>query len=319
MSTSVFGQGLIQQSRELKLMGTRMVITSTAESEAIAWKAIDAGIAEISRIERLISSWDESSQTSAINRNAGVKPVPVDAELYDLIFRAKKISELTEGAFDISFASMDRLYTFDGNENNLPDKAAIMKAKSLVNWKDIILNAEDHSIFLKNRGMKISFGAIGKGYAANQARKVMSAIEGVKGGIINASGDLSIWGMATADSETWNIKIANPKNIRQALAHLDVSNTSVVTSGDYEQFFTHKGKRYSHIIDPKTGLPTTGIKSATIICQDAELGDALATSMFVLGIENGIFLINQLKGIDAIVITDDDKIISTDHIKLNYN
>jgi thiamine biosynthesis lipoprotein len=316
--SQIQGQQLVQQSEELKLMGTRFVITATAIDESTAWKAIQTAIDEISRIEKLISSWDPNSQTSAINRAAGQQPVKVSSELYDLIARSKKISELTSGAFDISFASMNHLYTFDRKERPLPDDKLIERAQSRVDWNKIILNPELQSVYLEDEGMKIGFGAIGKGYAANMAQKAMQKIEGVKGGIINASGDLSVWGMINQDQTAWTIKIADPKDINKAMATLDVENTSVVTSGDYEQYFTSGGKRFSHIIDPQSGIPTTGIKSVTIVCDDAEIGDALATATFVLGVENGLYLINKLKGVEVIIVTDEDQLITSENIHLNY-
>ena len=311
-------QSLVKKSKELKLMGSRFVITAIAENGDIAIDAINKGIAEIKRIEGLISSWDPSTQTSLINRNAGKTPVVVDQELFDLINRAKKISELTNGAFDISFASMAHLYTFNKEEQPLPDPTIINAAKSKINWKKIILDHEKLSVFLKDEGMKIGFGGIGKGYAADRAKKVIESIAGVAGGIVNASGDLSIWGKISENSDSWNIKIANPRDISEPLAYIKVKNTAVVTSGDYEKYFTWKGQRYSHIIDPKSGIPTVGIKSATIICPGAEIGDALATSIFVLGVEEGLYLINQLKGVEAFVITDDDQILTSENIELNY-
>lgn len=318
ISINLPGQQLVRQSEELKLMGTRFIITATAVNASIASEAIKASIKEITRIEHIISSWDPKSETSTINNAAGIRPVVVSKELFSLIERSKKISGLTSGAFDITFASMDHLYSFDRQEHSLPKGQIIEHAKSKIDWKKIQLDRDRSTVFLKDKGMKIGFGAIGKGYAANMAQKVMQNIKGVKGGIVNASGDLSIWGMMEQNETSWTIKIADPQDINRAMATLDVENTAVVTSGDYEQYFTSGGKRFSHIIDPKSGIPTTGIKSVTIICKDAEIGDALATSTFVLGVEDGLYLINKLKGIEAIIVTDEDKLLTTDNIQLNY-
>lgn len=311
-------QGFTTKSKEVKLMGCRFVFRVVAENETIAWEAINAGIAEITRIENLISSWDPSSQTSEINRNAGIQFVKVEDELFNLIQRSLKISELTNGAFDISFASMDRIYTFDRLEKELPPEEIIQNAKALIDWKNIELNMENSSVKLSKVGMKIGFGAIGKGYAANRAKAIIESINGVYGGIVNASGDLSIWGKSSDKVNEWNIKISDPSDPSRILADITVNNTSVITSGDYEKYFISNGKRYAHIIDPKTGLPTTGIKSATIICNDAEIGDALATSVFVLGKEDGLYLINKLKGVEAILVTDDNTIVHSENLKLNY-
>ena len=315
---SCSAQQLATESKEVKLMGCRFVFRVVADDKATAWKAINSGIDEITRIEKLISSWDPNSQTSEINVNAGIKSVEVDQELFGLIKRSIKISELTHGAFDISFGSMDRIYAFDRQEKALPSQEIIHNAKALINWQKIEMDEQNLSVKLTDKGMKIGFGAIGKGYAANKAKEMIESIPGVHGGIVNASGDLSIWGKSSDKINEWNIKISDPSDPDRILADLMVNNTAVITSGDYEKYFTSEGKRYSHIIDPKTGLPTSGIKSATIICNDAEIGDALATSIFVLGKEDGMYLINKLNGVEAIIVTDENTIIHSENLQLNY-
>jgi thiamine biosynthesis lipoprotein len=297
-------------------MGTRFEVTATADSKEKAQQAVQIGIAEIQRIESLISSWQKTSQTSEINRNAGVKAIMVDKELYDLIERSIKVSKLTKGAFDISFASMERLYKFDKGDHPLPDRKTLTESIAKIDYQNIILNREDRSVFLKEKGMRIGFGGIGKGYAANKAKQVMMALDGVKGGVVNASGDLVVWG-DNGSEEDWKIQISDPMDINKSLGSIGVKNASVVTSGDYERFFTYEDKRYAHIINPKTGIPTSGIKSATIVCPDAELGDALATSIFVLGPSEGIALINRLKNTEALLITDEDKIVTSDNLEFN--
>lgn len=300
----------------LKLMGTRFEITATADDKSLAKEAVQKGIAEIQRIETLISSWQATSQTSEINRNAGIQPVVVDQELYDLIERSIKVSSLTQGAFDISFASMERLYQFDRAEHQLQSTTTLQEAISKIDYKNIILNSNDRSVFLKESGMRIGFGGIGKGYAANRAKQVMMSIAEVEGGVVNASGDLVVWGN-NGSNEAWSIQISDPKDINQSLGSIGIKNASVVTSGDYEKYFTNKGKRYAHIINPSTGMPTTGIKSATIVCPDAELGDALATAVFVLGAVDGMALINTLKNTEALLITDNDEVLTSNKLKFN--
>ncbi len=297
-------------------MGSRFEITANSEDDELAMKAIDAAIEEITRIEKLISSWDPESQTSEINRQAGIAPVKVDKELFDLIGRSKKISQLTDGSFDISYASMDKIWKFDGSVTTLPTNEEISTSVSKINYQDIILDNNEQTVFLKNAGMKIGFGAIGKGYAANRGRVVMKSM-GIKGGIVNAGGDLITWGKE-ADGNDWSIGIGDPKNKSKVLAWITVGEMAVVTSGNYEKFIMINGKRYSHIIDPKTGYPVHGLKSVTIICPDAELSDALATSVFIMGRLKGLAMINQLKGVEALVIDDDDKIWTSEHLKLNY-
>jgi len=313
----VQAQEFSAQKKVLKLMGSRFEFTAVADNDTIAWDAINAGIAEVQRIEKIISSWDSHSQTSEINRNAGIGPVVVDQELYDLIFRAKKVSGLTEGAFDISFASMDKIWHFDGTMKYMPKPSDVAEARDKINWQNIILDPMRHSVFLKVKGMKIGFGAIGKGYAANRAKGIMEKIPGVHGGVVNASGDLITWGQSH-NPEGWLVKIADPKEKGKALGWLPINDMAIVTSGDYERFVKFEGKRYAHIIDPRTGYPTTGIKSVTIVCRDAELADALATSVFVLGTEDGLRLVNNMNGIECLIITDDDNVLTSEHMKLSY-
>ena len=199
LSSGVIAQEASVAHKVLRLMGTRFELTAVADDDAEAWAAVEAGIAEIQRIEALISSWDEHSQTSEINRQAGLAPVAVDAELYELIFRALKVSGLTGGAFDISFASMERIWQFDGQEQTLPDPAIVAEARQLIDWHKIRLDAEARTVFLTEPGMRIGFGAIGKGYAANRAKAIMREMPGVRGGLVNASGDLISWGESDRD------------------------------------------------------------------------------------------------------------------------
>ncbi len=300
--------------RTLKLMGSRFDLTVVAENQEEGNEYLDLAISEISRIEKLISSWDPQSQTSAINRNAGFKPVKVDPELFQLIERALKVSNLTQGAFDISYASMDRIWKFDGSVTEMPPKETIKQSVSKVGYQNIILDRDNQTVFLKNKGMKIGFGAIGKGYAADKA-KALLVEKGVKSGIINASGDLNAWG-TQPNGKDWMVAIVNPLNKSKVFSWLPVKNQAVVTSGNYEKYIILNGERYSHIIDPRTGYPSKGILSATIFTQNAELADALATSIFVMGVETGLDFINQLKGVECIIVDQDNKVITSKNIAL---
>jgi thiamine biosynthesis lipoprotein len=299
----------------LELMGSRFEISAFHSDAQLAWDGINAAVNEITRIERLISSWDPNSQTSLINQNAGIKPVKVDTELFQLIQRAVQISAITDGAFDISYASMDRIWQFDGTMTTMPVAEVVAQAKSRIGYQKIQLNPAKQEVYLKDKGMKIGFGAIGKGYAAQKAKEKMSAL-GIKSGVVNAAGDLIAWGV-DIDGKTFRVGIADPKEKAKVLLWLKVKNTSVVTSGDYERFVMFDGVRYAHIIDPRTGYPTTGIKSVTIVSANPELADALSTSVFVLGVEKGIYLINQLDGVECLIVTDDDKLVTSDRLEIN--
>nr|WP_240324923.1 FAD:protein FMN transferase [Lutibacter oceani] len=296
-------------------MGSRFDISVVANDTVSATKYINLAINEISRIEKLISSWDTNSQTSEIIKNAGIKPVKVDKELFDLIERSLAISKLTDGAFDISYASMDKIWKFDGSLKTMPSEEEIKKSVLKVGFQNIILDKENSTVFLKLKGMKIGFGAIGKGYAADKAKMLLIS-KGVKAGIINASGDMNTWGKQPNEND-WKVAITNPLNKNNAFALLPISNKAVVTSGDYEKFVTFNGKRYSHIIDPRTGYPASDIVSVSVFAPKAELADALATSIFVMGTEVGLNRINQLNNIECIIIDNKGGIHNSKNININ--
>ena len=303
--------------RTQKLMGSRFDITVVALNEEIGYINIDMAISEITRIEKLISSWDPDSETALINKNAGIKPVKVSLELFNLIERAKKISEITDGAFDISYSSMDKIWKFDGSMKYKPTEAEIKESITKVGYDKIILNAENHTVFLKQKGMKISFGAVGKGYAADRAKELLISKQ-VVAGIINASGDLTTWG-TKASGEKWLIGIANPLSKDKIFSWLPIVESSVATSGNYEKYVVFDGKKYSHIIDPRTGYPSRGVKSVSVFYKSAELCDALATAVFILGKDDGLLLINQLPMTEVILVDDDNKIHKSSGILFDNN
>jgi thiamine biosynthesis lipoprotein len=305
---------MITERNELILMGTAFELIAVGNSQEKAQKSIQAGIEEIQRIERLISSWEANSQTSNINRNAGIRAVKVDEELFNLIKRSLKISQLTRGAFDISFASLDHPFIFDGQSHPLPDQATLATSIQKIDFNKIILDEANQTVFLKEKGMKIGFGGIGKGYAANKAIAIMREYD-LLGIVVNASGDIRAWGK-NEQNMNWKVAITDPNDPWKSIGNLTLGNLAVVTSGDYEKYFTHEGKRYAHIINPKTGMPTSGIQSVTIVCPDAEIADALATSVFVLGKNEGLELINHLKGVEGLIVTDHNEILTSKNLKL---
>lgn len=296
-------------------MGSGFTITVVASNEELGYIYIDEAIAEITRIEKMISSWDENSETYKVNMNAGIRPVKVSSELFKLIERSNQISSLTDGAFDISYSSIDALWKFDGSMKVLPSEEEVQQSIRKIGYDKIILDSKKQTVFLKQKGMKISFGAIGKGYAADKAKKLMVSKQ-VPAGIINASGDLTTWGTKVS-GEKWLIGIANPLSKDKIFSWLPVVESSVATSGNYEKYVVLKGKKYSHIIDPRTGYPASGINSVSIFAKSAELCDALATAVFIMGREAGISLIDQLGGTEVIVIDASNKIHKSDGILFN--
>ena len=296
-------------------MGNRFEFTVVSSDAQWAGERIDDAIQEVSRIEDLLTTFRDTSQTNEINRYAGLKPVKVDKEVFDLIYRSLRISELTQGAFDISYGSIDKsLWNFDMHMTSLPDKETAKRTVRLINYRNILMDAKASTVFLKEKGMRIGFGGIGKGYAADKAKMVLQQ-KGVTSGVVNAAGDLITWGVQP-NGQPWTVGIADPNARHHPFSYFNISNMAVATSGNYEKYAVIDGKKYSHTIDPKTGYPVSGIKSVTIICANAELADALATPVMVMGIRVGLDMINQLRNVACIIIDDHDKLYNSDNIKL---
>ena len=302
--------------RVLKLMGNRFEFSVVTPDAVFAEHCFDAAVAEVRRLEQLLTTFSDSSQTAQINANAGIAPVPVDAEVYHLISRSLRISELTQGAFDISYGSVDkRFWNFDTTLTALPDPKVAAGAVKLVNYRNIILDPVKQTVFLKEKGMRIGFGGIGKGFAAEKAKAVLQQ-KGITSGVVNAAGDLTVWG-AQPNGQPWTIGIADPDNKHLPFSALQLNNAAVATSGNYEKFVMIGGKRYSHTIDPKTGMPVTGLKSVTVICPNAELADAMATPLLVMGRKTGLHLINQMKHIACIYIDEQNRVQTSANIRIN--
>jgi thiamine biosynthesis lipoprotein len=284
-------------------MGNSFEFTAITDSRELSVYAVEAGIKEVRRIEEFLSTYKNESKVNEINNYAGIKEVKVDNELFALIARCQKISHMTQGAFDISYGGVDKsLWNFDTKMKKLPSPATAKASIKLVNYRNIQLDCENLTVKLLVKGMRIGFGGIGKGYAADAAKKVMQAA-GAKSGVINAAGDMNVWG-SQSDGKMWSIGIAHPDNKFQYFSKLTMHNGAVATSGDYEKYVMINNKRYSHTIDPRTGLPCQGIKSATVICPIAELADALTTPLIVMGVQSGINLINQINDVECIVVDD---------------
>jgi thiamine biosynthesis lipoprotein len=295
------------------LMGNNFEISIVAHDELWAYDKIDLAVMEIQRIESVLTTYNDQSETNQINLNAGIKPVNVSMETIQLIQRSIRISEITQGAFDISYGSVDKtLWNFDTTMQSLPDTATAKKMVRLINYRNIIVNTEDCTVYLREKGMRIGFGGIGKGYAAERAKYILKKA-GVEAGIVNASGDLTTWGNQP-DGTAWTIGIVHPNFANTIFSYMNVTDMAVATSGNYEKFIMIGGKKFSHTINPKTGLPVTGIKSVTIISPNAEIADAMATPVTIMGIEAGLAMINQIKQIEAIMIDDNNQLYTSSNL-----
>ncbi|RZK81003.1 MAG: FAD:protein FMN transferase [Pedobacter sp.] len=311
--SSIYTNSQTLRKRTTLLMGSKWQVTIVAKDSLTAERNIDEVIAEVSRIEFLISDWKPESQVSQVNTNAGIKPIKVDREVFDLTVRALELSKITNGAFDISFAAMDRIWKFDGSMTVMPSADAIKKSVERVGYKNIILDSVNCSIFLKLKGMKIGFGALGEGYAADRSREIMLQ-KGIKAGIVNGSGDMSTWGRQP-NGKDWSIGITNPFKANILIGTVPLKQGSVVTSGSYEKFVTFNGKRYSHIINPATGYPASGLTSVTVLGPSTERANGFSTSMMVLGKDAALNFIKKFPEYRYILITDEGQVISSPSLK----
>ncbi len=304
----------IVHTRKTYLLGSPFEMTVVANDTIQGNKYINQAVAEVKRIENLISDWIPTTEISRVNQNAGIAPVKVSREVFELVERSIKISKLTNGAFDISYASMDKIWKFDGSMKEMPTEEAIKKSVAKVGYHNILLNEKESTVFLKNKGMKLGLGGIGQGYIADQIKALLIQ-NGCKSGIVNVSGDIFAWGKQP-DGKPWTVAIVNPMNKNKVFAAFPLEDSAVETSGSYEKFVTFNGKRYSHIIDPRTGYPATGIVSVSVFAKTTELADALATGIFVLGADVGLDLVNQLKGIECIIVDDRGVVHSSENIDM---
>lgn len=261
----------------------------------------------------IISAWQEGTDLYKVNQQAGIAAVPVHPALFELIRRSIKISEWTNGLFDVTFASIDKVWFFDKPMQYLPTAEAIARSVRNINYRHIQLNPDDQSIFIRNKGTKIELGAIGKGFIANQMKAYLIE-KGVHSGIVNAGGDLCLWGK-NEKNETWNIAIADPEKKENLIAWMPVERGAVATSGSYERYALIDGKKYAHIINPKTGYPVSGLKSVTILSPDVELCDAIATSVFLLGKEKGLEFVNRHQELKCFIVDDDGVFHYSDNLK----
>lgn len=300
---------------QTKLMGNLFDFAVVCESQSIGAAQIEEGINEIKRIENLFTTFSDTSLTNEVNRMAGISPVEVTGEFFDLVSRAQKISELTHGYFDLSYGSVDtNFWNFNQKMDKLPDKHEARKSVALINYRNIILDEKNKTVFLRKKGMRIGFGGIGKGYAADCATRVMKE-SGVESGIVNASGDLNAWGFQE-DGALWTIGIADPNLRNTCFSTLNITNKSIATSGNYEKFVMIDKQLYSHTINPQTGYPIRGIKSVTVITSNAELADAMATPISIMGVSEGLNFINQINGIECILVDDANRLYVSNNINL---
>src|SRR5437016_4496670 len=280
------------------LMGTLVELTAVAPSDAIAQASLTAGFQEIRRLENMLSTWIETSELSRVNQAAGLEPVGVSAETFELLRRALEAAEYTEGGFNIAIGPAVQLWNIP-EDPQIPSAIELEIAAQYVDYRRIHLDQTRRTVFLEKPGMRIDIGGIGKGFAAEKAAAVMREI-GATGGLVAVAGDFRVFGRRS-DGTAWPIGIQHPRKPGKILATLDATDEAVSTSGDYARYFMKDGVRYHHILDPKTLQPARLCQSVTIVAPDATTADALATGVFVMGPVRGLALAERL-GLGAVIV-----------------
>jgi thiamine biosynthesis lipoprotein len=289
------------------VMGTQASIEFELADKTRANQLIQQLVDEMRRVDSTMSPYIATSELSLINQKAAQKPLKISKELFALIKASIDFSELTQGAFDITFSSLGYLYDYPNKVK--PNKAVIAQLKQAIDYKKIILNHKQQTIYFKDSRIKIDLGGIAKGHAVDNCITILQQA-GVKNAYINAGGDTRLLGKK--DNRLWYIGIRNPREKNKLLTNLPLEEVAVSTSGDYERFFVQDGVRYHHIIDPKTGVSAKNVQSVTILANNSLMADALSTSVFVLGVEDGLSLINRLPDISAVIVDSQGKIWMSD-------
>ncbi len=292
---------LVQTLRAQRfIMGVPVQIVAVSPDPKKAKKAMESAFREIERIDALMSNWKETSELSRINRQAAVAPVEADPELVRLLRRALGFSRVTRGAFNPLMGPLIRLWGFRGGPRRVPDAAAVAQALARSDLAGLELGEVGNEIAFRWKGMEIDLGGIAKGYAIDMAATALRE-GGVRGGIVNAGGDLFAFG-SKEDGGAWKVGLQTPGNREAIYGKLRISGRAVATSGGSANFFEAEGVRYSHILDPRTGRPVDGgITSATVEAPTATEADALATALCVMSPSVGMSMIERLPGVEAIL------------------
>lgn len=283
--------------REEAIMGTAISVELWCDDRAKGESAMDAVMAEMHRIDRVMSPHKPDSELSRINRDAGTAPVPLSAEMMRLIARALAFSELSGGAFDISYAAIGHLY--DYRERIRPSAQALADARAAVGWRHLVLDTTEQTLRFAQPGMRIDLGGFAKGHAVDNAAAILREL-GIQHANISAGGDSRVIG--DHRGRPWSIGIRDPRRAGEMVAVLPLEDVSISTSGDYERFFDEGGERFHHLIDPATGSSPASVRSVTILANDGLTTEALSKSVFVLGVDKGLALIESLCGVDAVVV-----------------
>lgn len=295
--------------KEETIMGTVVRITVVGKDAGQAADAVEAAFEEIRRLDRMMSLYKDESEITALNMAAGGRPVRVSAEMLEVMEHAASVSKLTQGAFDATAGPLIVLWQLHTREGTVPTEREIERIRAITGWRDVVIDKKRSTVFLRKKGMIVDLGGIAKGYAADRAAAVLRS-RGIENGIVAVAGDIRVMGRRP-DKSPWRIAVQHPREPEKTLTVLELTDTFISTSGDYERFTIVNNKRYHHIIDPRTGRPSKGVISATIIGDRGVVVDPLTTAVFILGPEKGMALVKKL-GYDAIVVDEDGRLMSTE-------
>jgi thiamine biosynthesis lipoprotein len=296
-------------------MGSELKLTAWSADEAAVQQLFDEVFARFDRLDSMMSVWRQGSDILRLNDAAGEHPVQVAPEVFEALTSARRISEWTDGKFDVTFAALSDLWRFDDQDKDsrIPDPAQVKQRLPLVDYRALVLDPAARTAFLQHRGMRAHLGGIGKGYAVEQAVKLFRD-RGVKDFMIQAGGDLYVGG--TKDGRPWNLGINDPRGPGgSSFASLALSDATFSTSGDYERFFMHDGVRYHHILDPDTGEPARLSRSVTIVAASPVVADGLSTGVFILGPEKGMALIERLPDVEGVIVSANNEVLVSSGLK----
>lgn len=289
-------------SRDEAIMGTAIHVELASDDKAAGEAAIDAVMEEMHRIDREMSPFKPESELSRINREAADHPVPISAEMFDILARSIEFSKLSDGAFDITFSSVG--YMYDYRKHIKPTDEQIKKALPGINYRHILLDKGKQTVKFSQPGVRIDLGGIGKGYAVDKCIALLKT-RGVAHALVTAGGDSRVLG--DREGRPWMVGIRDPRRKDNVVAVIPLINSAISTSGDYERYFEADGVRYHHILNPKTGRSASGVHSASVIGPDATTTDGLTKPVFILGPEKGLKLIESIPGVDAVIIDADGR------------
>jgi len=295
-------------------MGSEVRLTAVTADEAGAASAFDDVFREFDRLEALMTVWRDQSDVARLNQAAGVHPVPVSPEVREVLLIARQVSEWTHGTFDVTFGALSGLWKFDHDQDNtIPDPEEVRRRLPLVNYRELVVDEGSGTAFLRKSGMRVNLGGVGKGYAVDRAVAILRG-RGLRDFMVQAGGDL--YAAGRHGDRPWRLGIRDPRGPADKIfAALDLSDGTFSTSGDYERSFMKDGRRYHHILDPAAGEPARGCRSVTLVTGRAVIADALAKGVFILGPEAGMRLIEELPGVEGVIVGADNRVTMSSGLK----